>query len=769
MMLYRDQVEAAVRVVTILSPTRFAWFDQASPPLPRRTLRALDAEAARAFLVSQLRQRLYTSFYCTGSAVPGAAPSTRPARCPDFVHALSSANSGKGCWTAGWQVRAVEGDRIFAERDQIRLLAPAGSWREASGGAIHVGATVDLLTPKEQLGISPGHYLAQSDVELGTNRDRGIVRVYWNASAAGALLLMANLTSTLNDLGLFFRFKVIGHPDCFTRCDSAVLYFLEDDFERAGLAVARARAAAAREIDPAVPAFTKRLAPGVALAEDPTTAVSFGWQRCGLVAEAIVDAHERGIDAPERRLDRVRERFVEAGLSLEAPYLNPGNRDRYALVLSAEGPPAEARTSAESRAGNGPAGTERALELATLIGEQLARAALWHDGRCTWLGPDHGPVPCADTPNLNERRALGPSIYAGTSGVGLFLAELAAATKCNAIEAAAVGAARQALFRLRKHPASQNPGLYAGWPGVALAVARIGRLTGDASLVENARALVASNAPHAGHTREFNVMSGAAGAILALLSLAKSLGEGLCLDSAERLGNALCERAEHGPQGFSWRAPEQRRGNNLTGYSHGTAGVASALLELFAESRNERYLDAARQAFAYERHWFAPEQRNWPDFRSEHNLPQKRTVPPLFQTAWCHGAPGIALSRLRACVLLKDPACEAELDCALETTAQAIEHAVESGIAVASLCHGITGNVEILRYCCEALADRTGPRAASVRRGAAWIMDHAHKRLESREKPGHASDPGLMLGSAGLGLFLLRVARPATPSALWVS
>src|SRR5688572_1224534 len=231
MTLYRKQVEAALRVVTILSPTRFAWFDQASPPLPRKTLRALDADSARAHLVSQLRQRLYTGFYATGSPTPDA-PSARPARYPDFVHALSRANSGKGGWNAGWLVRSVEEDGVVAERDEIELRAPAGSWRECSGGAVRVGATVDFLMPKEQLGISPGHYLARSDVELDTSCDPRLVRVYWNTTAAGAVMLMANLTHSMNDLGLFFRFKVVGHPDCFNRCDSAVLYLRGDDFER---------------------------------------------------------------------------------------------------------------------------------------------------------------------------------------------------------------------------------------------------------------------------------------------------------------------------------------------------------------------------------------------------------------------------------------------------------------------------------------------------------------------------------------------------------
>lgn len=328
MTLYREQLEAALRVVTVLSPTRFAWFDQASPPLPRKTLRALDAAAARAHLVSQLRQCLYLRFYSTGAPVPDAATKPRPARCPDLVDALSRANSGKGCWSTGWLVRSVEAAGVVCERDEIRLMAPAGSWRGPTGVEARVGQGVDVLTPKEQLGVSPGCYLAQSNLELAANHDARILRVYWNATAEGALLLMVHLTNLLNDQGLPFRFKVVAHPDCFTRCDAAVLYLLQDDFERAAPTLARAFAAAAREIGPAVPAFTKRLAPGVAIAEDPAEGTSFGWHRCGLVAEALIDAHERGIDALEQRVDSVRARFAEAGLSLEAPYLNAGSNDR---------------------------------------------------------------------------------------------------------------------------------------------------------------------------------------------------------------------------------------------------------------------------------------------------------------------------------------------------------------------------------------------------------------------------------------------------------
>jgi hypothetical protein len=334
---YRAQVAAAMNAVSILSATRFVWFGCASPALPRKMARALTANAARTHLVSQLRQTLYLGFYAAGAPVADATPPARPARCPDFVGALSAANSSQGSWSPGWVVTSIEDDgAVSGERDGLRLLAPAGAWRANEGALVHVGSSVDFLMPKEQLGISPGFYLAHGSLLLDARPESRIVRVYWNTNAAAAVKLMASLTSALNDQSIAFRLKVIAHPDCFSRRDAAVLYLRGDDFETAAPALARARARAvaviAGDISAAVPAFTKQLAPGVGLAESPTDGKSFGWHRCGLLAEAIVDGHERRLSTVERRVDHVAERFAEAGLSLDAPYLNPGSTDRYGRV-----------------------------------------------------------------------------------------------------------------------------------------------------------------------------------------------------------------------------------------------------------------------------------------------------------------------------------------------------------------------------------------------------------------------------------------------------
>ena len=67
--------------------------------------------------------------------------------------------------------------------------------------------------------------------------------------------------------------------------------------------------------------MTLPLAPGLAFAEDPGGGESFGVHRCLLLADAAVMAAERGLTAPDDRLDVVRERFAEAGISLDTPYL----------------------------------------------------------------------------------------------------------------------------------------------------------------------------------------------------------------------------------------------------------------------------------------------------------------------------------------------------------------------------------------------------------------------------------------------------------------
>jgi hypothetical protein len=84
------------------------------------------------------------------------------------------------------------------------------------------------------------------------------------------------------------------------------------------------------ELKASTPAFTKPLAPGLGLSEDPAGGLdSFGMTRCGLLADAALRAAELGAVTIPERLDVVAARFAEDGIDLDAPYLNSGSTDRY--------------------------------------------------------------------------------------------------------------------------------------------------------------------------------------------------------------------------------------------------------------------------------------------------------------------------------------------------------------------------------------------------------------------------------------------------------
>ncbi|MDT9110983.1 lanthionine synthetase LanC family protein, partial [Escherichia coli] len=81
-----------------------------------------------------------------------------------------------------------------------------------------------------------------------------------------------------------------------------------------------------------------------------------------------------------------------------------------------------------------------------------------------------------------------------------------------------------------------------------------------------------------------------------------------------------------------------------TGFSHGSSGVALALLQLHEITGEDFFLKGAEGGFNYERQSFDISQQNWPDFRAGVST----TAAKVCGLAWCHGAPGIALSRLKA-------------------------------------------------------------------------------------------------------------------------
>jgi len=128
-----------------------------------------------------------------------------------------------------------------------------------------------------------------------------------------------------------FRLKVADHPFRLDRCDAAVLYLSGERFLALRETLCDVASVLSAHLPVRIPAFTLELAPGVGVAEADGTGESFGIRRCGLLAEAIVLAHEQRITDAGARVDAVAARFAEDGLQIDAPYLEPSLAGRHVL------------------------------------------------------------------------------------------------------------------------------------------------------------------------------------------------------------------------------------------------------------------------------------------------------------------------------------------------------------------------------------------------------------------------------------------------------
>jgi HopA1 effector protein family len=329
---YRDQLVAALRAVTIRSPTEYAWLGHPSRPLPRLVRDALSAVECRRHLVASLREELYSSFYTTGRAVPAHSGRAQPVGSdPRLAAALSAANAGSGSWESGWIVDRYDGNEAIVATQRLRVRVSVVDCRANDGGQVRSGVAVSVPLPKELPALSPGFFMVLGATGSEIVASQHTVRAYWHITPSGAPALVRALTSRLNAETVPFRLKVANHPIRFDRCDAAVLYLPIEAFEGVRAMLAHVAVTMASLLQPRTPAFTLALAPGVGLAESPATGESFGEHRCRLVADGIVGADERGVAPGAARVEAVIESLAENGVKIDAPYLEPSLAELHVL------------------------------------------------------------------------------------------------------------------------------------------------------------------------------------------------------------------------------------------------------------------------------------------------------------------------------------------------------------------------------------------------------------------------------------------------------
>ena len=401
---------------------------------------------------------------------------------------------------------------------------------------------------------------------------------------------------------------------------------------------------------------------------------------------------------------------------------------------------------------------------AAALGKDLERRALWgEDGGACWVFPRfvYGS-------NRFEMRPVDPSLYDGLTGIVLFLAALEKTgvwPEARRLRLAATQALQIDLQEEAFGDVVNEFGL-GGGTGVGsllYGLARAGQMLADPDLLEQALRLALRLRPeHLRAKPALDVLNGAAGLALGLTTVYEITQEAAVLERAVWCGQFLLEQRIPGAAGgCAWRTG--LGGQLLTGFAHGAAGIAYALLRLYAASQSVAFLEAAQEALAYENSLFVEAAHNWPDLRDKDEC-SSEPQPDRFGAAWCVGAAGIGLGRLGGLSILDTPVVRQDIASALIATQDSL--ACQS-YQTDHLCCGVMGQVEFLLEAGLRL-DRPDLIEAA-RRTAMRVVGRADRAAASLPPPIfiYAStfergqyNPVFYRGAAGIGYELLRLAYP---------
>jgi len=400
---------------------------------------------------------------------------------------------------------------------------------------------------------------------------------------------------------------------------------------------------------------------------------------------------------------------------------------------------------------------ETSLSQALTISQRiLAQAIGGRDGSLSWFGTQI--MPGSDRFFFG---GLGLSIYDGVAGIGLFLAGLEKVLQLPEYQAASYPSLRAealaSIVPIRKSLKEKafwenNPPLAGCATGVGssiYALLRIGKLLNEPLLIEEALQATQRITPDMIKKDEtLDIVSGSAGFILCMLALYHETKNPTALDNALSSGWHLLSKRITTGNGFRvWRVFSNVP---LAGFSHGSAGFAYSLLQIYRLTHEKEFLAAAEEAIAYENTLFCVQGSNWQDRREENNQ--------HFMVAWCHGAGGIGLQRVYLLDVLDSPRTRQDIEAAIVAIQR---HLASLTNHADHLCCGNMGRIEAL-WSIGCQLNRPD-LMQYAKQAAALVVENAAEKggyHYSSFLPRGMFSPTLFQGGAGIGYGLLRLTHP---------
>ncbi|KYC37649.1 hypothetical protein WA1_40015 [Scytonema hofmannii PCC 7110] len=248
----------------------------------------------------------------------------------EFYDQLHSFNHGQGFLSSGWRVVKHDSDSSLAvNKNGLTVYATRDRHLTPEQQTATVGDLIAIRMPKNM--VQNGFYMAVGNA--GPQNHQDCVRVYFNLTPSGATAVMNSLTAEINAISIPFSFKALYNPDDYKRHDSAVLYFDKKHYQVIQSVLQKVYVENQFYFNTLGPLFTKVLAPGLTLAEEPrykfAEQESFGMNRCQMVANGLLAAWQQGDDSPENRMTAIRQEFALYSIEMQRPYLNANSEDIY--------------------------------------------------------------------------------------------------------------------------------------------------------------------------------------------------------------------------------------------------------------------------------------------------------------------------------------------------------------------------------------------------------------------------------------------------------
>lgn len=371
-----------------------------------------------------------------------------------------------------------------------------------------------------------------------------------------------------------------------------------------------------------------------------------------------------------------------------------------------------------------------------LIAGTICDCAFIDDKKIDWIGLAQSDYGCS------RLSAVGIDLYDGISGIGLFLSYAGARLGDDRFLGAARLCGLVAREFLRRDSTFVGGG-YNGRSSIAYGLTHIAMVLKEQAWLDQVIETLPQFSNHASKDVILDVIGGSAGTCGVLLAAYRLTGEVGLLKAAVHFAEHVLAKRVECEKGYGW--PSRNSRAPLTGFSHGAAGMGWALIHVGHLTNRQDFVRAGMKAFEYERSLYSSANAGWPDFREA----VAEEAADICSMAWCHGGPGIGLSRATLPPVYIGPAELIDIENALRPMRN-------SALAPTDcLCHGEFGNIEFLLCAADPTRQPDLNRLAKRRTTAAIERYRRIGNWRCGAVPNEAT-PGLLIGLAGIGYGMLR-------------